>query len=202
MTPPRTASISRTTKETDIRLNLTLDGGSNGNSQIQSGDGFMDHMLALFARHGLFALTVDCKGDTHVDFHHSAEDIGICLGQAVKQALGDCRGIRRYGTTYVPMDESLARVCLDIAGRPNLVYNVQLTDRRINNFDCDLAEDFFKAFCDHSGATLHIDLIRGRNSHHSLEAVFKAFGRALSEACEADSRAGAAGAVPSSKGII
>jgi imidazoleglycerol-phosphate dehydratase len=196
----RTTTISRTTKETDIRLTLTIDG--DGASQIQSGDGFMDHMLTLFARHGLFTLSVDCKGDTHVDFHHSAEDIGICLGQAVKQALGDFRGIRRYGTAYVPMDESLARVCLDIAGRPNLVYNVPLTDRKINNFDCDLSEDFFKAFCDHSGATVHIDLIRGRNSHHSLEAVFKAFGRALSEACGIDSRAGAAGAVPSSKGII
>jgi len=196
----RNTAISRTTKETDIRLTLTIDG--DGASQIQSGDGFMDHMLTLFARHGLFTLSVDCKGDTHVDFHHSAEDIGICLGQAVKQALGDFRGIKRYGTAYVPMDESLARVCLDIAGRPNLVYNVQLIDRRINNFDCDLAEDFFKAFCDHSGATLHIDLIRGRNSHHSLEAVFKAFGRALSEACGVDTRAGAAGAVPSSKGVI
>jgi imidazoleglycerol-phosphate dehydratase len=196
----RTTTISRTTKETDIRLTLTIDG--DGASQIQSGDGFMDHMLTLFARHGLFTLAVDCKGDTHVDFHHSAEDIGICLGQAFKQALGDFRGIRRYGNAYVPMDESLARVCLDIAGRPNLVYNVPLTDRKINNFDCDLSEDFFKAFCDHSGATIHIDLIRGRNSHHSLEAVFKAFGRALSEACGIDSRAGAAGAVPSSKGVI
>jgi imidazoleglycerol-phosphate dehydratase len=196
----RTTTISRTTKETDISLTLTIDG--DGTSQIQSGDGFMDHMLTLFARHGFFTLSVNCKGDTHVDFHHSAEDIGICLGQAVKQALGDFRGIRRYGTAYVPMDESLARVCLDIAGRPNLIYNVPLTDRKINNFDCDLAEDFFKAFCDHSGATIHIDLIRGRNSHHSLEAVFKAFGRALSEACGADNRAGAAGAVPSSKGII
>jgi imidazoleglycerol-phosphate dehydratase len=197
---PRTATISRTTKETDIRLTISLDG--DGGSQIQSGDGFMDHMLTLFARHGLFTLSVDCKGDTHVDFHHSAEDIGICLGQAVKQTLGDFRGLKRYGTAYVPMDESLARACIDISGRPNLVYIVPLTDRRINNFDCDLAEDFFKAFCDHCGATIHIDLLRGRNSHHSLEAVFKAFGRALSEACAPDNRAGAAGTVPSSKGVI
>ncbi len=196
----RTAAISRATKETDIRLTLTVDG--DGGSQINTGDGFMDHMLTLFTRHGLFTLSVDCKGDIHVDFHHSAEDIGICLGQAVKQALGDCRGIKRYGTAYVPMDESLARVCLDIAGRPNLIYNVSLTDRKINNFDCDLSEDFFKAFCDHCGATVHVDLIRGRNSHHSLEAVFKAFGRALSEACGIDGRDGAAGAIPSSKGII
>jgi imidazoleglycerol-phosphate dehydratase len=195
---PRSAAVSRATGETDIRLELALDG--DGGSQVKSGDGFMDHMLTLFARHGLFGLSVECRGDTHIDFHHSAEDIGICLGQAVRQAIGDCRGIRRYGTAYVPMDESLARVCIDIAGRPNLAYNVPLIDRRINNFECDLAEDFFKAFCDHSGATMHVDLIRGRNSHHSMEAVFKAFGRALSEACGFDGRA--AGSVPSTKGVI
>jgi imidazoleglycerol-phosphate dehydratase len=194
----RSSSVARATKETDIRLEIAIDGG--GDSQIQSGDGFMDHMLTLFARHGLFGLSVSCKGDTHVDFHHSAEDIGICLGQAVRQALGDLKGIRRYGTAHVPMDESLARVCLDVSGRPNLVYTVPLTDRKINNFDCDLAEDFFKAFCDHCGATLHIDLIRGRNSHHSLEAVFKAFGRALCEACEINGRA--AGSLPTTKGVL
>jgi len=198
----RKAQVSRTTKETDIRLNLEVDGDAAGfgDGSIQTGDGFMDHMLTLFARHGLFNLSVDCKGDTHVDFHHSAEDIGICLGTAFRQALGDLKGIRRYGSAYVPMDESLARVCLDISGRPNLVYSVPLTDRKINNFDCDLAEDFFKAFCDHCGATVHIDLIRGRNSHHSLEAAFKAFGRALSEACEINARA--ANSLPSTKGVI
>jgi len=198
----RKANVSRATKETDIRLNLAVDGDAagSGDGAIQTGDGFMDHMLTLFARHGLFNLGVDCKGDTHVDFHHSAEDIGICLGTAFRQALGDFRGIRRYGSAYVPMDESLARVCLDISGRPNLVYNVPLTDRKINNFECDLAEDFFKAFCDHCGATVHVDLIRGRNSHHSLEAVFKAFGRALSEACEINARA--ANSLPSTKGVL
>jgi len=198
----RKANVSRTTKETDIRLNLEIDGDAAGfgDGSIQTGDGFMDHMLTLFARHGLFNLSVNCKGDTHVDFHHSAEDIGICLGMAFRQALGDFKGIRRYGSAYVPMDESLARVCLDISGRPNLIYSVPLTDRKINNFECDLAEDFFKAFCDHCGATIHIDLIRGRNSHHSLESAFKAFGRALSEACEINSRA--AHSLPSTKGVI
>ena len=197
----RKANVSRATKETDIRLDLAIDGDAgSGDGAIQTGDGFMDHMLTLFARHGLFNLSVACKGDTHVDFHHSAEDIGICLGAAFRQALGDFRGIRRYGSAYVPMDESLARVCLDISGRPNLVYNVPLTDRKINNFECDLAEDFFKAFCDHCGATVHVDLIRGRNSHHSLEAVFKAFGRAMSEACEINARA--ANSLPSTKGVI
>ncbi|MDR3011779.1 MAG: imidazoleglycerol-phosphate dehydratase HisB [Chitinispirillales bacterium] len=194
----RKSTITRTTKETDIRLDLEI--GGAGESDIQSGDGFMDHMLTSFARHGLFNLTVVCKGDTHVDFHHSAEDIGICLGMAVREALGGFVGIKRFGWAYIPMDDSLARVCLDIAGRPNLVYSVPLTDRKINNFDCDLAEDFFKAFCDHSGATMHVDLIRGRNSHHSLEAIFKAFARALSKACEINSKA--KDQLPSTKGVI
>ena len=196
----RKSSVSRATKETEIRLDLSIDGSPANPASADSGDGFMDHMLTLFARHGLFDLSLVCKGDTYVDFHHSAEDIGICLGTAFREALGDFRGIRRYGTAYVPMDESLARVCLDLSGRPNLVYSVPLTDRKINNFECDLAEDFFKAFCDHCGATVHIDLIRGRNSHHSLEAVFKAFGRALSEACEINGRA--ADSLPSTKGVI
>jgi len=196
----RKANVVRTTKETDISLDLVVDGDASADNDIQSGDGFMDHMLALFARHGLFNLSVVCNGDTHVDFHHSAEDIGICLGMAFRQALGSLKGVRRYGSAYVPMDESLARVCLDISGRPNLAYSVPLTDRKVNNFECDLAEDFFKAFCDHCGATVHIDLLRGRNSHHSLEAVFKAFARALSEACEINVRA--ADSLPSTKGVI
>ncbi|MCL2218680.1 MAG: imidazoleglycerol-phosphate dehydratase HisB [Chitinispirillia bacterium] len=196
----RKAGVARATKETDIAIDLVIDGGASAENNIQSGDGFMDHMLTLFARHGLFGLNVACKGDTHVDFHHSAEDIGICLGQAFRKALGDLKGIRRYGSAYVPMDESLARVCLDISGRPNLIYSVPLTDRKVNNFECDLAEDFFKAFCDHCGATVHIDLLRGRNSHHSLEAVFKAFARALCEACEINERA--ADSLPSTKGLI
>jgi imidazoleglycerol-phosphate dehydratase len=194
----RKATIKRKTNETDISLTLAIDG--TGVSTIDSGNGFLDHMLTLFSRHGLFDLTLTCQGDTHVDFHHSAEDIGICLGDAFTKALGDCKGIIRYGTRYCPMDESLARVCLDIAGRPNLVYSVALTDRVINDFECDLAEDFFKAFTDHARTTLHIDLLRGRNSHHSLEAVFKAFGKALSEACAINTRA--ANSLPSTKGVL
>lgn len=194
----RTATIQRTTKETDISLELTIDG--KGIADISSGNGFMDHMLILFTRHGLFDCKLKCKGDTHVDFHHSAEDIGICLGMAVSKALGDNKGITRYGTMYLPMDESLARVSLDIAGRPNLVYSVPLTDRKINDFDCDLVEDFLKAFTDNAKITMHVDLLRGRNSHHSIEAVFKAFGKALSEACQINERA--KDQIPSTKGTI
>ena len=194
----RKAKVERKTGETDIVLELVLDG--SGNSEVSTGNGFMDHMMVLFSRHGLFDLKLTCKGDTHIDFHHSAEDIGICLGAAFSQALGDFKGITRYGTAYVPMDESLARVCIDIAGRPNLVYSVELTDRKINDFDCDLAEDFFKAFTDNSKSTVHVHLLRGRNSHHSLEAVFKAFGRALSEACAINPRA--ANQIPSTKGVM
>ena len=160
----------------------------------------MDHMLTLFAAHGLFDCTIICKGDVEVDFHHSVEDIGICLGQALYEACGDKKGIVRFGTAYVPMDESLARVCCDICGRPNLVYKVKLGSVRVNDFECELAEDFFKAFSDHSQTTLHIDLLRGRNSHHSLEAVFKAFGRALSQACCLNPKA--MHQVPSSKGVL
>ncbi len=194
----RKATINRKTKETDIEFSLDIDG--NGESEVRSGNGFMDHMLSLFARHGFFNLSVTCSGDTEVDFHHSAEDIGICLGMAIAQSLGDCRGITRFSSAHVPMDESLARVCLDIAGRPNLVYSVNLADRLVNDFECDLAEDFFKAVTDHAKITLHIDLIRGRNSHHSLEAVFKAFGRALSQACSINLRA--PDSLPTTKGLL
>jgi len=194
----RCATISRTTKETNIEFSLVIDG--SGISSVRSGSGFMDHMLGLFAKHGLFDLSVDCSGDTEVDFHHSAEDIGICLGQAITQSLTDCRGITRFGTAYVPMDESLARVCIDIAGRSNLVYSVKLLDRTVNDFECDLAEDFFKAVADNARMTMHIDLIRGRNSHHSLEAIFKAFGRALSQACSINPRA--PDTLPTTKGLI
>jgi imidazoleglycerol-phosphate dehydratase len=194
----RKATVPRKTKETDIRCELVIDGA--GNSRIASGNAFFDHMLTLFAKHGLFDCTVACKGDTDVDFHHSAEDIGICLGQALHQSLRDHAGIMRFGTFYAPMDESLARVCIDISGRPNLVYNVALATSHVNDFECDLAHDFFKAFCDNGRLTLHIDLIRGRNSHHSLEAVFKAFGRALSQACAMNPKAPKD--IPSSKGSI
>jgi imidazoleglycerol-phosphate dehydratase len=194
----RKALIKRKTKETDISCELAIDG--SGVSKAASGNAFMDHMLTLFAKHGLFDCTVFCAGDTDVDFHHSAEDIGICLGQALHKALADHAGIVRFGTSHVPMDESLARVCVDLSGRPNLVYNVELPTTHVNDFECDLAHDFFKAFTDHGLFTLHIDLLRGRNSHHSLEAVFKAFGRALSEACAINPRAGSD--IPSSKGTL
>lgn len=194
----REAVINRKTKETTIDFSLVIDG--SGISDVRSGNGFMDHMLNLFAKHGQFDLSIVCSGDTEVDFHHSAEDIGICLGMAIARALGDCRGITRFGSAHVPMDESLARVCLDIAGRPNLVYSVNLADRLVNDFECDLAEDFFKAVTDHSKITLHIDLLRGRNSHHSLEAVFKGFGRALSQACSINPRA--PDTIPTTKGLL
>jgi imidazoleglycerol-phosphate dehydratase len=194
----RKSTLHRTTKETDISLTFALDG--SGVSSVSSGNGFLDHMLTLFAKHGLFDLKLACKGDVEVDFHHSMEDIGICLGQALRKALGDCKGITRYGNAYVPMDESLARVCADISGRPHLVYSVRLRDRAINNFECALVEDFFKALTDHGKLTIHVDLLRGRNSHHSIEAVFKAFGRALSQACAINPDA--ADQVPSTKGVI
>ncbi|KMQ50628.1 Imidazoleglycerol-phosphate dehydratase [Chitinispirillum alkaliphilum] len=194
----RSSHVKRTTGETDIVLDLIIEG--DGKSVVNSGNGFFDHMLTLFSKHGLFNLTLTCEGDTHVDFHHSAEDIGICLGMAFKEALGDCKGIFRYATFYIPMDESLVRVCLDISGRQNLVYNVPLQDRVIGSFECDLVEDFFKAFTDHSRITLHVDLLRGRNSHHSVEAVFKAFGKALSQACSINARA--ANELPTTKGIL
>lgn len=194
----RCATIARPTKETDITVTLNLDG--TGKSTVSSGNGFMDHMLTLFAGHGLFDLDLVCKGDTDVDFHHSAEDIGICLGQAIARAVGDKKGILRYATIFIPMDEALARVCLDISGRTTMVYNVELVDRVINTFECDLVQDFFKAISDNAGLTLHIDLIRGRNSHHAVEAVFKAFARALSAAVQINPRA--ATSIPSTKGIL
>ena len=194
----RTVAVNRATKETTIRIELNIDG--KGRADISSGNGFFDHMMNLFAGHGLFDLTLECSGDTQIDFHHSAEDIGILLGRAFGEALGDCKGITRYCTMYLPMDESLARVCIDIAGRANLVYNVPLVDRRINDFECDLVEDFFKAFCDNARITMHVDLIRGRNSHHSVEAVFKAFARALSGACAINTRA--PDQIPTTKGVL
>ena len=194
----RQGKIKRKTKETDIELSLTIEG--KGEPNISSGNGFMNHMLTLFTKHGLFNLNLTCKGDIDVDFHHSAEDIGICLGEAFKKALADHKGITRFSTAFVPMDESLARVSLDISGRSNLVYSVDLVDRKVNDFECDLVEDFFKSFTDSACITMHVDLLRGRNSHHSIEAIFKAFGRALSEACSINPKA--ADQIPSSKGVI
>lgn len=194
----REATIKRKTSETDIKLHIVIDG--KGVSTISTGNPFMDHMLSLFTNHGLFNLNLSCKGDTEIDFHHSIEDIGICLGQALSKSLSDRKGIYRYSTVYVPMDESLSRISLDICGRPNLIYSVNLIDRKINNFECDLVEDFFKAFTDHSYITMHIDLLRGRNSHHSIESIFKAFGRSLSEACSINPKA--SNSIPSTKGLL
>jgi imidazoleglycerol-phosphate dehydratase len=194
----RKGTFRRKTRETEIDLSLVIEG--NGESAVSSGNGFFNHMMTLFAKHGLFTLTLTCDGDTDVDFHHSAEDIGICLGEAFTKAVGDCTGITRYAAAHVPMDESLARVCVDISGRPHLTYAVDLIDRKVSDFECDLVEDFFRAFTNAARITMHVDLLRGRNSHHSIEAVFKACGRALSEACRINPRA--ADTIPSSKGVI
>lgn len=176
----RAALIQRTTKETDINLKLTVNG--TGEVSVRTGVGFMDHMLTLFAVHGNFDLIVQASGDTYVDDHHTVEDLGICLGQAFAQALGGKSGICRYGHAYVPMDETLARVCVDLSNRPLLVYNVILTESKIGTFDTALAKEFLRAFSLHAGATLHVDLLHGENGHHIVEAIFKALGRAMAQA--------------------
>jgi imidazoleglycerol-phosphate dehydratase len=177
----RKAKIVRKTTETDIQLEIDLDNNASS-SKIATSFPFFDHMLELFARHGFFKLIVKSKGDTQIDDHHLVEDLGICLGQAVGQALGKKTGINRYGSASVPMDECLCRVDLDISGRPYLIYKVKYERRKIGGFDPALVKEFFKAFTDHSGITLHINLLYGNNSHHIIEAVFKAFSRALRDA--------------------
>lgn len=176
----RCAKVERVTRETDIRLELTLDG--KGQALVQSGVGFMDHMLTLLTVHGFFNLSLQAKGDTHIDDHHTVEDMGICLGQAFAKALGDKAGICRYGHAYVPMDETLARVCLDLSNRPYLHYQVQLREGKIGSFDSCLAQEFLRAFSLHAGCTLHVDLLHGENGHHIIEAIFKALGQALRQA--------------------
>ena len=176
----RSASIHRHTRETDIQLDLHLDGA--GQATIRTGVGFMDHMLVLLAVHGLFDLTIEAKGDIEVDDHHTVEDLGICLGMAFAQALGDKAGICRYGHAYVPMDETLARVCVDCSNRPYLHYAVAVADQKIGSFDVALAKEFLRALSQHAGLTLHVDLLHGENGHHIIEAVFKALGRALAAA--------------------
>ena len=183
---PRSATIQRKTSETDVALSLTLDG--TGVYQVQTGVGFFDHMLSAFARHGLFDLKATCKGDLHVDAHHTVEDVGICLGQAFHQALGDRSGIARFGFSYVPMDEALARAAVDLSGRPYFVYNAPLAGERIGDFPAALAREFFRAVADNARANVHLDLIRCDNAHHGVEALFKALGRALSQACALDPR--------------
>ncbi len=176
----RCSQVERVTRETNIRLELALDG--SGQAQIQSGVGFMDHMLTLLAVHGFFNLSLQAKGDTQIDDHHIVEDMGICLGQAFAKALGDKAGICRYGHAYVPMDETLARVCLDLSNRPYLHYTVKLQQEKIGSFDSCLAEEFLRAFSLHAGCTLHVDLLHGANGHHIIEAIFKALGQALRQA--------------------
>lgn len=194
----RSAEIKRKTSETDIELKLNLDG--TGKSVIQTGVGFMDHMLTLFARHGRFDLDVICRGDTMVDDHHSVEDIGIVLGTAIAQAAGDKRGIRRYGSMLLPMDEALVLCALDLSGRSCLRYTAQIPSQKIGTFDTELVEEFFLGLTRSAGMTLHIRQMDGTNSHHIVEAMFKAFGRALCEAMSIDERLG--DEIPSTKGVL
>jgi imidazoleglycerol-phosphate dehydratase len=195
---PRTAEVVRNTTETQIRVVIDLDG--SGKSQLATGIGFFDHMLDQIARHGAMDLRVEAKGDLHIDGHHTVEDVGITLGQAVAKAVGDRMGIRRYGHAYVPLDEALSRVVIDFSGRPGLEWNVPFTRALIGEFDVDLAHEFFQGFANHALVTLHVDNLRGDNSHHQCETVFKAFARALRFALELDPRA--AGVVPSTKGTL
>jgi imidazoleglycerol-phosphate dehydratase len=194
----RTAEVVRNTAETRIRVVVDLDG--SGRSQLATGIGFFDHMLDQIARHGALDLTVEAKGDLHIDGHHTVEDVGITLGQAVARAVGEKRGIRRYGHAYVPLDEALSRVVIDFSGRPGLEWHVPFTRAMIGEFDVDLAHEFFQGFVNHAQVTLHVDNLRGDNAHHQCETVFKAFARALRMAVEPDPRA--AGVVPSTKGTL
>jgi imidazoleglycerol-phosphate dehydratase len=194
----RKAEIQRDTKETQIRVAVNLDG--RGEAKLASGIPFMDHMLDQLARHGAIDLAVDAKGDLEIDAHHTVEDIGITLGMALAKALGDKKGIRRYGHSYVPLDEALSRVVVDFSGRPGLEFHVDFRRARVGDFDVDLTHEFFQGFVNHAHATVHIDNLRGDNAHHQCETVFKAFARALRMAVELDPRA--AGSVPSTKGTL
>ncbi len=194
----RKAQIQRDTKETQILVEVDLDG--RGDSSLSSGIPFMDHMLDQLARHGALDLTIKAKGDLHIDAHHTVEDIGITLGMAVAKALGDKKGIRRYGHAYVPLDEALSRAVVDFSGRPGLEWHVEYKRARVGEFDVDLTHEFFQGFVNHAQATVHIDNLRGDNAHHQCETVFKAFARALRMALEPDARA--AGLVPSTKGTL
>ncbi|CAM4161339.1 imidazoleglycerol-phosphate dehydratase HisB [Kerstersia similis] len=194
----RTAEITRNTNETRIRVAVNLDG--TGKGKLDTGVPFFDHMLDQIVRHGLIDLDIKADGDLHIDDHHTVEDVGITLGQAFAQAVGDKKGIRRYGHAYVPLDEALSRVVVDFSGRPGLFYHVPYTRARIGNFDVDLAREFFQGLVNHAGITLHIDNLRGENAHHQCETVFKACGRALRMALEADERS--AGVIPSTKGVL
>ena len=194
----RTAQITRTTKETDIRLTLNLDG--TGNSKIHSGVGFLDHMLTLFAKHGRFDLELTCNGDTEVDDHHSVEDIGIALGQAFEQALGDKRGIVRYGSFILPMDETLILSAVDISGRSYLNYDLHIPTQKVGTFDTELTEEFFLGFVRNANLTLHLKQLEGKNSHHIIEGTFKSFGRTMKQAVAIDENF--RDEIPSTKGVL
>ena len=195
---PRTAEVTRNTAETRIRLSINLDG--TGQSRLSTGIGFFDHMLDQIARHGLIDLDIEADGDLHIDGHHTVEDVGITLGQAFHKAVGDKKGIRRYGHAYVPLDEALSRVVIDFSGRPGLVMDVPFKSGMIGSFDTQLMHEFFQGFVNHALVTLHIDNIKGENAHHQAETVFKAFARALRSAVELDPRS--AGVIPSTKGSL
>ena len=194
----RTAEIDRNTLETQISVSVNLDG--TGQREFQTGLPFLDHMLDQVARHGLVDITIKANGDLEIDAHHTVEDIGITIGQAVNEAVGDKRGIRRYGHAYVPLDEALSRVVIDFSGRPGLVYNVEFARQRVGDFDVDLFHEFFQGFVNHAKVTLHIDNLKGDNAHHQIETIFKAFGRALRMAVEPDPRM--SDVTPSTKGSL
>lgn len=198
MSTPRVAEVVRNTNETQIRVSINLDG--SGKQNLNTGVPFLDHMLDQIARHGLIDIEIEAKGDLHIDAHHTVEDVGITLGQAVAKAIGDKSGIRRYGHAYVPLDEALSRVVIDFSGRPGIEYHVPFKRSMIGSFDVDLTHEFFQGFVNHALITLHIDNLRGENAHHQCETVFKAFGRALRMAAERDPRA--AGTIPSTKGSL
>lgn len=194
----RQATIERNTLETQIRLSVNLDG--DGKSDLSTGVPFLEHMLDQIARHGLIDLTIDAKGDTHIDDHHTVEDIGISLGTALREAVGDKKGIKRYGHAYVPLDEALSRVVIDLSGRAGLTFNADFTRASIGGFDTELVAEFFQGLTNHAQATIHIDCLRGKNAHHQAETIFKAFGRALRMALETDERM--ADQLPSTKGAL
>jgi imidazoleglycerol-phosphate dehydratase len=198
MTAPRTATVQRDTKETQIRVSVNLDG--TGLSKLETGIGFFDHMLDQIARHGLIDLDIHAVGDLHIDGHHTVEDVGITLGQAVAQAVGDKKGLTRYGHAYVPLDEALSRVVVDFSGRPGLHMDVDFKAGMIGAFDTQLTFEFFQGFSNHAGVSLHIDNLKGHNAHHQAETIFKAFGRALRMAMTLDPRS--LGVIPSTKGSL
>jgi imidazoleglycerol-phosphate dehydratase len=198
MTMPRTAKVERNTRETQISVGVNLDGA--GRAEVATGVPFLDHMLDQLARHGGIDLAIAAKGDLHIDAHHTVEDVGIALGQAVREALGDKAGLVRFGHAYAPLDEALSRVVVDLSGRPGLEFHVPFTRATIGSFDVDLTHEFFQGFVNHAQVTLHVDNLRGVNAHHQCETVFKAFARALRMAVEPDPRAG--GRIPSTKGKL